>query len=291
MSYKGTVNSTSLVTSDDTTINRFYLHALPSYQANWYFRATEDLDEGHVQLVGKRYKAGDIIVITSNMTRYNSNNVRVISSTFIINPNKRNGYPSIKDNEYDFGPVQITPYPSNMMYEDGILLNGYPRMINWKDPSPPQDNIYPSNMFNCDSHKMSGYPSYSFAGNFSPSQSRPYPTNVMSCIKTLTEGYPRFYTYGEFSPTMEEPHQREVMSCKDEFLEGYPTYRVARNFRDFGAFTKSDTTEIEIPYSVKYICDYAFYDTPITSVKINRHCIYFRHSFPPGCHIKPYKDE
>jgi hypothetical protein len=90
---------------------------------------------------------------------------------------------------------------------------------------------------------------------------------------------------------MQEPHQREVMSCKDGFLDGYPTYRVARNFRDFGAFTKSNTMEVEIPYSVKYISDYAFYDTPITSVKINRHCIYYAHSFPPGCHIKPYKDE
>ena len=212
-------------------------------------------------------------------------------SNFVINPNKRDGYPSIDDNTYDFGPTQTAPYPNQIMYEDGVVLDGYPRMVNWKDFSPVQDTIYPSNMFECDSDKMSGYPSFSFFGEFSPVQDRPYPVDVMSCTETLTEGYPRFYTYGEFSPTMAEPHPREVMSCKDEFIEGYPTYRVAKNFKNWGAFTKSDVLEVEIPRSVVYICDYAFYDTPIRSVKINRHCYYNAHSFPPGCHIKPYKDE
>ena len=214
-------------------------------------------------------------------------------SNFIINPNKRSGYPIIDDNTFDFGEVQTSPYPKLVMYLDGgTLLDGYPRMYNWNDFSPVQDNDYPCNMFSCVLTKMSGYPSFSFFGEFSPVQDKPYPINMMSCTETLTEGYPRFYTYGEFSSTMTEPHPREVMSCKDGFLEGYPTYRVAKNFRDFGAFTKSDKIiEVEIPRSVMYICDYAFYDTPITSVKINRHCIYYAHSFPPGCHIKPYKDE
>ena len=179
-------------------------------------------------------------------------------SNFVINPNKRDGYPSIDDNVYDFGPSQTSPFPANIMYEDGVLLDGYPRMINWKD--------------------------------LSPAQNKPYPANIMSCNETLTDGYPSFYTYGEFSPTMGEPHQREVMSCKDGFLDGYPTYRVAKNFRDFGAFTNSSIEEVEIPRSVMYICDYAFYDTLITSVKINKNCIYYAHSFPLGCNIKLYED-
>lgn len=179
-------------------------------------------------------------------------------SSFVINPNKRNSYPSIDDNTYDFGPTQQTPYPSNMMYIDGILLEGYPRMVNWKTPSPVQDNDYPSNMFGCVSDKMSGYPSFSSFGNFSPVQSEPYPSNMMS--------------------------------CKEGYINGYPTYRVAKNFKDFGAFQYSPITKVVIPPTVKYISDYTFWNTGLKKVTIAPDCIYYEHSFPEDCQVEFYEE-
>ena len=87
-------------------------------------------------------------------------------SSFIINPNKRDGYPVIDDNTHDFGPTQTTPYPKREFYTGSDLLDGYPVMDGWKSFSPVQDNIYPSNMFNIDASKMQGYPSFSFFGDF-----------------------------------------------------------------------------------------------------------------------------
>lgn len=242
-----------------------------------------------------------------------------MSSFIIIGPSKRDGYPVIDDNTYDFGPAQSAPYPelymrirndvldnypsvsdksfspaqskpypNNMLTTKGNVMEGYPS-FGETSFSPAQEPPYPNNMMSNKQNVLSGYPSFGDIG-FSPAQSRPYPVDMMSCTEGLINEYPAFYTYGPFSPTMAEPHQREMMSCKEEYIGGYPTYRVAKNFRSFGAFVKSKTNEIEIPYSVLHICDWAFYDSNITSVKINRHCVYYAHSFPPGCHIKPYAD-
>lgn len=180
-------------------------------------------------------------------------------SNFIINPNKRSGYPIIDDNTFDFGEVQTSPYPKLVMYLDGgTLLDGYPRMYNWNDFSPVQDNDYPCNMFSCVLTKMSGYPSFS--------------------------------SFGDFSPVMSEPHPREMMSCKEEYINGYPTYRVANNFKNFGAFQYSPIAKVTIPPTVKYISDYTFWNTKIKKVTIHPDCIYYEHSFPEDCQIEFYEE-
>ena len=214
-------------------------------------------------------------------------------SEFIINPNRCSGYPSIDTITSDFTPVQDNTYPKRVFYMSTRvpkLLDGYPVMVNWKDFSPVQDNDYPCNMFEIDNTKMSGYPSFSFFGDFSPVQSRPYPADVMSCTE-LVNGYPSFYTYGDFSPTMAKPHQREVMSCDPDVIGGYPKYMAGKPFETWGAGKWSGIEEIVIPKSVLWITDYAFWGTNLKRVRMNRHCIYFEHSFPPGCVLIPYKED
>lgn len=215
-------------------------------------------------------------------------------SEFIINPNRCSGYPSIDTIVSDFTPVQDNTYPKRVFYMSTRvpkLLDGYPVMVNWKDFTPAQDNTYPCNMFEIDDNKMSGYPSFSFFGNFSPVQSRPYPVDIMSCTTGLVNGYPSFYTYGEFSPVMTAPHPREIMSCDPDVINGYPKYAAGNPFITWGAGKWSENMEeISIPKSVLWITDYAFWGTKLKRVRMNRHCIYFEHSFPPGCVLIPYKE-
>ena len=124
-------------------------------------------------------------------------------------------------------------------------------------------------------------------------QTRPFPRILPSVIPGYNEDYPVINEVDmTYAKVQESPFPKILpdMDHEDK-LEGYPSFEVLGYITDFGAFTRSGTLEVEIPYSVMYICDYAFYDTPIKSVKINRHCKYFEHSFPPGCHIKPYNDK
>lgn len=179
-------------------------------------------------------------------------------SSFVINPNKRDGYPSIDDNQFDFGPTQTSPYPLLFLYKDSTKLEGYPIMSSWKDPVPVQSAPYPAVMFGVDLTKM--------------------------------EGYPTFDSFGEFSPVQQLPYPRDMMGCMGpEQFDGYPTYRV-KEFKMFGAFENAlELKKITIAQSVKYIADYSFYNTGITKAVISRDCEYFEHSFPEGCVIEFYE--
>ena len=58
-----------------------------------------------------------------------------------------------------------------------------------------------------------------------------------------------------------------------------------------GAFANCvQLTKIEIPASVKYIGEYAFTNTALTTVTIARDCTFFPTSFPPRCIIQYYLD-
>lgn len=164
--------------------------------------------------------------------------------------------------------------------------------------------------FHIDQNILNGYPSYSELGNFSDNQIKSdymfdgmelegYPsmfgsftnwnTNSNYIFKTTDikylEGYP--YLKGQF---IIPNHWLCVylFSPDKDYVEGYPTLG-PKKFEQFGVGKDSEIEEVEIPNSITYIADWAFYNSGIKKVRINRHCIYFEHSFPPGCIIKPYK--
>lgn len=56
----------------------------------------------------------------------------------------------------------------------------------------------------------------------------------------------------------------------------------------FGTFRNSKIEEVEIPESVKFISDYAFYGTNLRTVTIARDCVIGLHSFPENCHVNTY---
>ena len=57
----------------------------------------------------------------------------------------------------------------------------------------------------------------------------------------------------------------------------------------YGAFERSTIEYVSIPESVKYIGEYAFASTSLTSVKIASDCTYFTTSFPAGCQVTFYE--
>lgn len=56
----------------------------------------------------------------------------------------------------------------------------------------------------------------------------------------------------------------------------------------FGTFRNTNIEELEIPETVKFISDYAFYGTNLRTVTIAQDCIVGLHSFPDGCIINRY---
>ena len=214
-----------------------------------------------------------------------------IGNPMYTDSTKKNGYP-VPYSEKPFSPVQESPLPAAMMSCDPTKLEGYPSFPDASPFSPVQESPFPIAMMSCDDTRLEGYPSFPGALPFRPVQDQPYPAYMMSCESIRQEGYPVFVSHKPFRPVQDRPFPAEMMSCESDMIEGYPTYRRGKDFKTFGAGYLCDSIEeIEIPYSVLYISDYAFWGTNIRSVKINRHCIYFPHSFPTGCHIKPYKEE
>ena len=58
-----------------------------------------------------------------------------------------------------------------------------------------------------------------------------------------------------------------------------------------GAFMNAQhLTSVLIPRSVKYIGEFAFTNTQLTSVTIASDCVYFPTSFPEGCVVNFYSD-
>jgi len=198
--------------------------------------------------------------------------------------------------------VQEAPFPFMFTILDISKNEGYPSfetLISLPD-TLVQKAPFPRMMPGLDIYKNEGYPSLSSLPSLSRMiiQEAPFPRMMPGLIQnhyeygTINEGYPclGYPFFSDISKKLIQwkPYPKMLPSIEDNIAEGYPSLRLEGQY--WGAFSYSGTNEVEIPRSVMYICDYAFWNSEIKSVKINRHCIYFRHSFPPGCHIKPYKD-
>ena len=89
----------------------------------------------------------------------------------------------------------------------------------------------------------------------------------------LEPPYPSYFWYIESVPKL---------SIKSE------AYKEATNL---GAFMNAQhLTSVLIPRSVKYIGEFAFTNTQLTSVTIANDCVYFATSFPDGCVVNYYED-
>ena len=185
----------------------------------------------------------------------------VDNPAFMFNwtPMINEGYPS-KDDSVDKILVQAYPYPNILGEVDGIQNEGYPIIA---------DTDAPSILV----------------------QSHPFPNILPALIPGINENY----------ATLRDTDTPSVLVCKrphpnvlfwldyTDVLDGYPNH--GQEYMGFGACSNIPTLEeVEIPESVKFIDDYAFYNSGIKKVKIASDCIYFRHSFPRGTRIAFYKD-
>ena len=114
---------------------------------------------------------------------------------------------------------------------------------------------------------------------------------IPGLLEDVCDNYPTFSTLPDLKTLKAQvpPFPKMMPKILEDVCDNYPNTRGEEV--EFGAGSNSLIEEVEIPYSVTYISDYAFYNSNIKSIKINRHCMYFAHSFPPGCHIKPYNDK
>jgi hypothetical protein len=139
-----------------------------------------------------------------------------------------------------------------------------------------------------------GYPcTYTKVNIIRGVQDYPFPKlMIIAGEKTdgINQGYPCCFTkINVIRGVQDRPFPKLMPSFEEGENDGFLTFR--KDFKGFGAGSNIETLEeIEIPRSVKYICDYAFYNTGIKRVRIARDCFYFRHSFPRGTQIAFYKD-
>ena len=122
-------------------------------------------------------------------------------------------------------------------------------------------------------------------------QEQPFPKMMPSVNLSKNQGYPSFESFDSLSEmlTQEQPFPKMMPSVSKEYDDGYPSLRL-KGF-SFGAFSNMpNLVEIVIPKSVKYIADYAFYNTKIKEVTISKECKYYEHSFPEDCKINLYND-
>lgn len=174
-------------------------------------------------------------------------------------------------------PIQSRPFPKLMMlagydtvtekYPDGVN-QGYPCMYAKTDiRRGVQDFPFPKLMF--------------MSGAYTSTDKYPDGCN---------QGYPcTFYRVDIRRGVQDRPFPR-LMPSFEEDNDWYLSFR--KNCIGFGAASNIPTLdEIEIPRSVRYIADYAFYNTNIKKVKMHPECLYFRHSFPRGTMIAFYPQD
>ena len=170
--------------------------------------------------------------------------------------------------------IQKAPFPKLMyMVGDDTKTDMYPDGINQGYPCTytktnlrrgVQDFPFPKLMF------MSG--AYSSTDKYSDGCNQGYPCT--------------FYRTDIRRGVQDRPFPR-LMPSFEEDNDWYLSFR--KNCIGFGAASNIPTLdEIEIPRSVRYIADYAFYNTNIKKVKMHPECLYFRHSFPRGTMIAFY---
>lgn len=183
-------------------------------------------------------------------------------STFTINANKMNGYPSFPELPDNFTDNQadLINYNFTTKVKDlGGELNDYPSLR----LGPFLENKFSSEyVFKVDEGEdyLRGYP---FLKNV--------PVNIVDDFTVFSK-----YVFC---------HQND-----EKYVDGYPTLG-EQILEQFGAGKDSGIYEITIPKTVLFIADYAFYNSDIQRVRLNRHCIYYEHSFPPGCVLIPYKED
>lgn len=175
-------------------------------------------------------------------------------SDFTLNPDVLDGYPSFAE----LGNFKDNTMDSKYNFTSHVQdLNGYPSLR----LGPIVDSNFNSHyVFATGTDYLNGYPSLQ-----------------QEYVNIIDD----FLIYSKYVFS----HQPD-----NTYIDGYPTLG-QQDFEHFGVAKDCTLEEVVIPKSVIFIADWAFYNSNITSVKINRHCVYYPHSFPPGCHIKPYNDE
>lgn len=141
-----------------------------------------------------------------------------------------------------------------------------------------------------DIDKNEGYPSFLSLPDLASLlvQQPPYPKMAPVSDVLYNEGYPSFNYLPDLSdlPVQQPPYPKMVSRIIDLDNEGYPALSTGQSFGAY-AYT-SNLVSIQIPVSVKYISNYAFYDSAISSVKLSRDCIFYEKSFPNNCEIIYY---
>ena len=205
------------------------------------------------------------------------------------NPSPHNKYPSYGD--------PLTELPFTIVSQCRVYVYGNFTDIGSDNPSPP--NKYPSYgeelvviPYTIPTHELREYVygHFTHIGSDTPTPPVLYPSYGEELVEIpfIIPTHLREYVYGHFTDIGSD-HALEPGKIK---VDGYPVYNnTPKHLITFGACSFTDVNTVEIPKSVVFIADYAFWDSRITSVKINRHCVYYNHSFPPGCHIKPYRDD
>ena len=207
---------------------------------------------------------------------------------------KNNGYPSFNSMP-DTIPLEVE-YSGTLMPSINIDKNdSYPSFSTQPDLKTLKAQVppFPKMIPILNSDKNDSYPSFSTQPDLKTlkAQSPPFPKMIPGLLEDVCDNYPTFSTLPDLKTLKSQvpPFPKMMPKILEDICDNYPNTRGEE--AEFGAGSNSLIEEVEIPYSVTYISDYAFYNSNIKSVKINRHCIYFAHSFPPGCHIKPYNDK
>lgn len=90
-------------------------------------------------------------------------------------------------------------------------------------------------------------------------------------------------------PVMEEPYPPFLWYVDEDIDDLNNSFLSEQTYQ--GAFCNcTELKTVVIPASVKYIGEYAFYNTALTAVTIARDCTFFPTSFPPRCIIQYYLD-
>ena len=216
--------------------------------------------------------------------------------TPILSPDYNQGYPSPVLTDVSEAKTQVRPFPKILPLIESEYNQGYPSPIQTdvseaKTQVSPFPKILPSVIpgynegypviqeIDVSIVKTQVYPFPRIPPAVIPGYNEDYPVvNDIDMATALTQDYP----FPRILPDTDHPLK----------LEGYPSFDYLPPLDGFGAFSNCTDLDEEmvIPSSVKFIDDYAFYNSNLKVVTIATDCRYYSHSFPPGCHIKPNRN-
>lgn len=107
---------------------------------------------------------------------------------------------------------------------------------------------------------------------------QPYPIDYS--IMKVNNDYPMLKQWYLHSSTT-EPAPVSLFYTKENT---YPTF-ITWDISKMGACYNTNISNVIIPESVKYIGEYGFNSTLLTTVTISNDCIYYDTSFPENCEI------